>query len=95
MEVVDVAILVDELVGGVAVDAYVVLDGTLLVFGQVVVYAVGACQVVLLDDILPRLVAAAVGQVEIDEIVVFQPLVFFLRVREGFLARAAPCAPDV
>ena len=62
VQVVDIALLVDELVGGVAVDADVVLDGGLLVFRQVVVHAVGTRQVVLLDDISPRLVAAAVSQ---------------------------------
>ena len=51
----DVAIAVNEFVGGVAVHAKEVLDGSLLLGGQVVVHHVVARHVVFLDDILPRL----------------------------------------
>lgn len=44
-------------------DVQIVLYGTLLVFGQVVVYAVLASKVVLLDDVLPCFVAAAIAEV--------------------------------
>ena len=71
------------------------LYGTLLVGGQVVVYDILARDVVLLDDILPSILRAAVGQIEIHEIVVLQSLVFLLTVRERCLAGTAPCAPDV
>ena len=51
----DVAVAVNEFVGGVTVHAKVVLDGGLLLGGEVVVHHVVACDVVFLDDILPRL----------------------------------------
>lgn len=89
------AIAVDEFVGGVAVDTDEVLDGGLLVLGQVVVDYVVAFYLVFLDDVLPRLVAAAVAEVEIDEVEVLQPLVFLLRVLEALLAGAAPRAPNI
>ena len=55
------SVAVDEFVGGPAVDLQEMLYGTLLVGGQVVVDDVLARDVVLLDDILPRFVAAAIG----------------------------------
>ena len=53
------SVAVDELVGRPAMDLQKMLYGTLLVGGQVVVDDVLARDVVLLDDVLPRLVAAA------------------------------------
>ena len=44
---VDDTLLVDELVGGIAVDTDIVLDGALLVCGQVVVNTVRSRQVIL------------------------------------------------
>ena len=71
------------------------LYGTLLVGGQVVVYDILARDVVLLDNVLPSILRAAVGQIEIHEIVVLQSLIFLLTVRERCLAGTTPCAPDV
>ena len=42
-------------------DVEEILDGTLLGGGQVVVYDIVAREVVLLDDTLPRFIAAVVG----------------------------------
>ena len=53
VEVVDIALLVDEFVSGITVDTHILLDSALLVFGQVVVHTVGARQVVFFDDVLP------------------------------------------
>ena len=46
---------------GPGMNAKETFDGTLLVYGQVVVENVLANDIILLDDVLPRLVAAAVG----------------------------------
>ena len=72
------AITVNEFVGWERVNLKVILNGTLLGFRQVVVNDVVTHEVVLLDDVLPRLIIAAVGKVEIDEVEVLQSLVFFL-----------------
>ncbi len=74
------AVAPEDDVGGEALNAKVFLDGLLLVLGQVVVHHILASYLILLDDVLLALVAAAVGEIEIDDIVVFQPLVFFLAV---------------
>ena len=79
-EVVDVAVAVDDFVGGKGLHAQIMLDGTLLVGRQVVVDAVFARQVVFLDDVFPRFFAAAVGEVEIHDVVVFQLFVHLLAV---------------
>ena len=76
-------------------DVEVVLDGGLLVVGQVVVGHVGAADVILLDDVLPRGLRTAVGQIEELDVVVFQPGVLFGGVAQRLLAGAAPRAPDV
>ena len=77
----DVAVAVDEFVGGVAVHAKEALDGYLLLGGEVVVHHVVARHIVLLDDILPRLLTGAVGEVEVYDVVVLQMLVFLLAFR--------------
>ena len=76
-------------------DVEEILDGILLGIGQVVVDDVVAYEVVLLDDVLPSLVLAAVGKVEVDETKVFQSFVLHLAVRQSHLAGRAPCAPHV
>ena len=53
LQVEQVAVAVEELVRGEAVDVEVVLYGALLVGWQVVVGYVGAADVVLFDDVLP------------------------------------------
>ena len=58
-------------------------------------HAVGTRQVVLLDDISPRLVAAAVSQIEVDDVVVLQGFLHLPRLLQVTLAGTAPCAPDV
>ena len=65
----DVAVAVDEFVCGVAVHAKEALDGGLLLGGEVVVHHVVACHVVFLDDVLPRLLTGAVGEVEVYDVV--------------------------
>ena len=95
VEAVDVALLVDEFVGGEVCKLQESLDGMLLLFGQVVVHAVGARQIVFLDDVLPRFVAAAVGQIEVDDVVVLQGFLHLPRLFEVILAGSAPGAPDV
>ena len=77
---VQLAVAVEDDVGGESLNAKVFFDGFLLVFGQVVVNHVLARHLILLDDVLPTLVATAVGEIEIDDVVVLQPLVFFLAV---------------
>ena len=67
----DIAFLVYQLVGRIAIDADIVLNGSLLVLGQVVVDSVIASKIILFDNILPRLVAAAVGKVKIYDVIVF------------------------
>ena len=65
----DVAVAVDEFVGGVAVHAKEVLDGGLLLGRQIIVHHIVACHVVFLDDVLPRLLVGAVGEVEVYDVV--------------------------
>ena len=91
----DVAIAVNEFVGGVAVHAKEALDGGLLLGGQVVVHHVVARHVVFLDDILPRFFIGTVCKIKVYDVVVLQVLVFLLAFRQGRLARAAPGAPNV
>ena len=64
MQFVDSALAVNEPVGRIARQLDEPLDGLLLLLWQVVMYAVVIQQVVLLDDVLPRLVGAPVAQVE-------------------------------
>ena len=94
-QVQQMAFTVEEFVGGEGIDTKVTLDGRLLLGGQVVVGNVGAADVVLLDDVLPRFQRAAVGQIEILDVVVLQAGVLLGGVREGFLAGAAPRSLDV
>jgi hypothetical protein len=63
VQVVDIALLVYQFVGRIATDADIVLNSSLLVLWQVVVDAVIASKIVLLDDILPRLFTTAVAEV--------------------------------
>ena len=58
------AVTVDEFVGRIAVDADETFDGVLLLGGKVVMDDVIALNLVFLDDVLPRLVAGAVGKIE-------------------------------
>ena len=89
------AFTVEEFVGGEGIDTKVALDGRLLLLGKVIVRYIGTADVVLLDDVLPGFLRAAVGQIEILDVIVLQPRIFFGRVGESFLAGSAPCAPDV
>lgn len=61
-------VTVDEFVSGEAVHTQEIFYGTLLFGRQVVVYHVVARHIVLLDNLLPRLVATVVGQVKIQTI---------------------------
>ena len=63
------AVAPEDDVGGETLNAEVFLDGLLLVLWQVVVDHVLARHLILLDDVLPALVAAAVGKIEIDDVV--------------------------
>ena len=71
------------------------LDGALLQCRQVVVSHIVTTYVIFLDDVLPRLLRALVGQIEELDVIVLQPRIFFGRVGEGIFAGTAPCAPDV
>ena len=73
----------------------VVLDGGLLVAGQVVVGHVRTADVVLLDDVLPCGLRTVVGQIEELDVVVLQAGVLLGGVAERLTARSAPCAPNV
>ena len=63
VQVVDIALLVYQFVSRIATDADIVLNGSLLVLWQVVVDAVIASKIVLLDNILPRLFTTAVAEI--------------------------------
>ena len=76
-------------------DVQMALNGGLLLGGQVVVGDVGAADVVLLDDVLPRILGTAIGQVEILDVVVRKAGILFCGVAKCFLAGATPSAPDV
>ena len=90
-----IAIAVDEFVGREGLDLEEMLYGTLLGLRQVVVHDIVAQKVVFLDDILPCFVSASIGEIEIDEVERFQPLVLFLALRQSGLAGRTPCAPDI
>ena len=64
IDIEQVAVAVNEPVGRVLVYFKETLDCTLLFFGQVIMYYVVACDIVLLDDILPTLVVTAVGKIK-------------------------------
>ena len=53
IEVEHVAVAIEELVGGPAVDVQMTLNGGLLFVGQVVVRHVRTADVIFLDDVLP------------------------------------------
>ena len=55
IEVVDATLLVEEAIGGVACQPYILLNGMLLVVWEVIVNTVGRGEIILCDDILPRL----------------------------------------
>lgn len=61
VQVVDIALLVDEFIGGEGIHFQELLDSDLLLSWQIIVNAVGTREIVLFDDVLPRFVAAAVG----------------------------------
>ena len=90
-----IAFAVEELVRRETVDVKVPLDGCLLLCGQVVVRYVIAAHVILLDDVLPRFLRTVVGKIKELDVVVLQSGILLGGVGEGFLAGAAPCAPDV
>ena len=55
------ALLVEETIGGVAGQSDILLNGMLLVGGQVLVNAIRLCEIILCDDVLPRLFRRTVG----------------------------------
>ena len=54
-----------------------------------------AFHLVFLDELLPDLVTGFVGQVEVDDVEVFQAFVFLLRMLKEHSAGRAPGPPDV
>ena len=76
MEIEYIAIAVDDFVGWIAGDADEFFDCGLLFAWQIVMDDVVANEVVLFDDILPRLVATAVAQVQVNEVKFFEPFIF-------------------
>ena len=72
IEVMHTALLVEKAIGGVACQSYILLNGVLLVGGQVIVNAIGLCEIVLSDDVLPRLLRRTVSQIEIHDVVVLE-----------------------
>ena len=91
----DVALLVYDFIGGETVDVQVALDSTLLLFGQIVVNAVGTSKVILLNDILPRFVATAVTEIEVDDVVILERLLLLPRIFKPLLTWTTSCAPHV
>ena len=71
------------------------LYGGLLLLGQVIVRYVRAADIVLLDDVLPRVLRALVGEIKVLDVVVLQPCIFLGSVAERLAARTAPGAPNV
>ena len=51
----------NELVGGEGVDLQIALYGCLLLLGKIEVGDIGTCDVVFLDDILPRILRTVAG----------------------------------
>ena len=79
IEVVDAALLVEEAIGGIACQPYILLNGMLLVIRQVVVNTVGCSEVILCNDILPRLFRRTVGKVEVHDVVIIEFVFDFVR----------------
>ena len=60
-----IALLVEKTIGRIACQSDILLNSMLLVGRQVVVNAVGLCEIILRNDILPRLLRRMVCQIEI------------------------------
>ena len=73
------SLLVEEAVGGVACQFYILLNGMLLVIRQVVVNTVGCSEVILCIDILSRLFRRLVGKVELHDVVILEFVFDFVR----------------
>ena len=56
-----IALWANELVGGEAVYFQITLNSRLLLFGKIEVSYIGTCDVVFLDDILPRILRTVAG----------------------------------
>lgn len=95
VQVQQVAFAVEELVGGVVLHVEEPFDGLLLFLGQVVVRHVLPAHVVHLYHVLPGILGAVVGEIDVGDVVLGQSCIFLGGVLEGFLAWCAPCAPDV
>ena len=80
-------LLVEEAVGGVACQTYILLYGMLLVARQVVVNTVGRGEVILCDDVLPRLFRRPVGKVEVNNVVILELGLELVRLAQLALAR--------
>ena len=76
-------------------DVQMTLDSILLFAGQVVVGYVRTANIILLDDVLPRRLRTAIGQIKVLDVVVLQTGILLGRVAEGFCTRSAPCSPDI
>ena len=79
IEVMKASFLVEEAIGGVACQSYILLNGMLLVIRQVVVNTVGCSEVILCNDILPRLFRRLVGKVELHDVVIIEFVFDFVR----------------
>ena len=53
VEMMNTTLLVEEAIGGVTCQSYILLNGMLLVTRQVVVNTIGRGEVILCDDVLP------------------------------------------
>jgi len=69
IEVMHTALLVEEAISGVAGQSDILLNGMLLLGWKIVVNAIRLREIVLGDDVLPRLFRRTVGQVEIHDVV--------------------------
>ena len=69
LDVEHIALGVNEFVGGEGVDLQITLYGCLLLFGQIEVGDIRSRDVILLDDILPRILRTAVGEINILDVI--------------------------
>ena len=95
IQVMNATLLVEEAIGRIARQSNILLNGVLLVIRKVVVNTIGRGEVILCDDILPRLFWRPVGKVDIYDVVILEFCLEFVRLTQLALAGCAPSAPDV
>ena len=83
-------VAVQQTVGRVAAHLKELLYQNLLLGGQIVVHAVGASQIILLDDTLPCAFSCAAGKIQIYYVKILELLLEFMSMLQILHTRMTP-----